>query len=108
MRYPHTPKKPFNQRRARIGKINFNRNLLPAPEAYFAQRKIVLHGFGEWRSAICPFHLDTTPSLRVNVFSGGYCCMVCDVRGGDVLAFHMQRHNLSFKQAAMELGALYQ
>ena len=108
MRYPHTLKKPFNQRRARSGKINFNRDLLPAPEKYYAAQGLPLLGRGEWRSVLCPFHPDTTPSLRVNSVSGGYYCMVCKEGGGDVLAFHMQRHNLPFKQAAIELGALYQ
>ena len=108
MRYPHTLKKPLNQRRARGGKINFNRDLLPAPESYYAAQGLPLNGRGEWRSVLCPFHADSTPSLRVNIHSGGFFCMVCQARGGDVLAFHMQRHDLPFKQAAIDLGALYQ
>jgi len=31
--------------------------------------------------------------------------MACGVRGGDVLAFHMQRHEMRFADAAKSLGA---
>jgi hypothetical protein len=31
--------------------------------------------------------------------------MVCGAHGGDVLAFHMQRHGLRFIEAAQALGA---
>ena len=66
---------------------------------------IFLKGTGTWRDAICPFHQDTKPSLRVNVERGSYRCMACGARGGDVLAFHMQKHGLGFIQAIKELGA---
>jgi hypothetical protein len=31
--------------------------------------------------------------------------MACGAKGRDVLAYHMKRHGLSFKQAAQQLGA---
>jgi DNA primase len=54
---------------------------------------------------VCPFHDDARPSLRVNVETGGYRCMACGTKGGDVLAFHRARYGLSFMQAARDLGA---
>lgn len=84
----------------------FKRCLLPDPAGYYAERAALrLIGRGRWRSAVCPFHDDTRPSLRVNAESGAYRCMVCNARGGDVLAFHRARHGLSFVQAARDLGA---
>jgi len=64
-----------------------------------------LTGGGERKSAICPFHDNTRPSLRVRLDTGGFRCMTCDAKGGDVLAFHMRRHGLHFIEAAKALGA---
>ena len=83
----------------------FSRKDLPSSIIYYETQNIKLKGGGAWRDAICPFHPDTKPSLRVNVERGGYRCMVCGARGGDVLAFHMQRHRLAFIEAAKQLGA---
>lgn len=78
---------------------------LPSPAQYYEGQGIKLHNGGEWRDAICPFHTDSKPSLRVRLDNGAFSCMVCGAHGGDVLAFHMQRHGLTFKAAAIELGA---
>jgi len=83
----------------------FNRERLPNPADYFAAEGVELLGRGRWRSALCPFHADTKPSLRVLFESGGFRCMACGAHGGDVLAFHMQRHGLRFIDAAKALGA---
>ena len=84
---------------------SFNKAALLPPSDYFAQQGLKLTGGGEWRNAICPFHDDTKPSLRVRLDTGGFRCMVCGAKGGDILAFHQQRYGLSFKQAAQQLGA---
>ena len=84
---------------------NFNRQNLPIVSQYFSSQNLELQGHGEWQSAVCPFHNDRKPSLRVRPESGSFKCMACGAHGGDVLAFHMQRHNLSFIQAAKDLGA---
>lgn len=86
-------------------KSGFDRARLPRPSDYFAQQGLRLAGGGEWRNAICPFHDDTKPSLRVRLDTGGFRCMVCGAHGGDVLAFHQQRYGLTFKAAAQQLGA---
>lgn len=84
---------------------HFVRDRLPSPCEYFARRGPRLIGRGPWRSALCPFHHDSRPSLRVHVDTGAYRCMACGVHGGDVLAFHQARYGLSFAAAARELGA---
>ncbi len=84
---------------------NFKRSALQSPANYFKAQGLRLTGGGEWKNAICPFHEDTRPSLRIRIDSGSFKCMACGAHGGDVLAFHMRRHGLSFKQAAKDLGA---
>ena len=83
----------------------FDRRLLPTPAAYYAGEGVKLLGRGTWRDAICPFHQDTSPSLRVRIETGAFRCMACGARGGDVLAFHMRRHALRFIDATKALGA---
>jgi CHC2 zinc finger len=83
----------------------FRRDHLPPPAAYYQEQHLKLIGGGEWRSAVCPFHDDTKPSLRVRVDTGGFRCMVCGAHGGDVLAFHMKFYGLRFVDAARALGA---
>ena len=83
----------------------FRRDGLPDPIGYFEREGLRLIGRGHWRSAMCPFHNDTQPSLRVNADTGAFRCMACGAKGGDVIAYHRQRHGLSFVQAARDLGA---
>jgi len=84
---------------------HFDRAALPMAPAYFDSIGNPLQGRGAWRSALCPFHGDSRPSLRVRVETGAFRCMVCGAHGGDVLAFHMQRTGRRFVDAARELGA---
>jgi DNA primase len=83
----------------------FRRDWLPNPADYYRNQGLKLTGGGEWKSALCPFHDDTRPSLRVNLKNGAFRCMACGVKGGDVLAFHRRRYNLGFVEAAKALGA---
>ena len=83
----------------------FKRDRLPNPAEYYEGQGLKLIGGGQWKSTVCPFHKDTRPSLRVREDSGAFRCMVCGAHGGDVLAFHMQRHGLRFVEAARALGA---
>lgn len=84
----------------------FKRDRLPNPGGYYHEQGLKLIGGGEWKSAVCPFHNDTKPSLRVRLDTGAFRCMACGAKGGDVLAFHRARHGLSFVQAARDLGAM--
>lgn len=83
----------------------FVRARLPDPLPYYAAQGVELRGRGAWRDALCPFHADTSPSLRVHAESGAFRCMSCSAAGGDVLAFHQRRHGLGFVEAARALGA---
>ena len=83
----------------------FARTRLPIPAEYFKTQGLTLKGRGAWRDAVCPFHTDTKPSLRVKIKTGAFSCMACGAHGGDVLAYHMKLHNMDFKTAAVSLGA---
>jgi DNA primase len=85
-------------------KQRFNRDKLPDPNKYYLEEGLKLIGAGEWRSALCPFHNDKKPSLRVNTVYGGFKCMACSESGKDVISFHMKRYGLSFKDACKALG----
>jgi hypothetical protein len=81
-----------------------NRARLPDAATYFEGQGLKLDGRGEWLKTKCLFH-GGSDSMRINVNSGGWVCMACQVKGGDVLAFHMQYYGLDFVAAAKELGA---
>jgi hypothetical protein len=83
---------------------SFDRDALPDPYNYYLDELGRLIGNGEWRAATCPFHDDHDPSLRVNVVTGAFKCFPCGASGGDVLAFHMQNHDLGFIDAARAMG----
>jgi len=82
----------------------FVRDRLPDPVGYFEAYGVPLVGPGKWKTGPCQFH-GGGDSLRVNTASGGWICMACGAKGGDVLAYHMQLHDLDFVAAARELGA---
>ena len=84
---------------------NFNRDRLTGWMAYADTQGITVEGRGTWRSAMCDFHDDAKPSMRVNTLSGGWCCMSCGASGGDVLAHYMARTGMGFIAAAKALGA---
>jgi CHC2 zinc finger len=82
----------------------YRRDLLPDPLPFFEAEGVPLTGPGRWKTGPCHFH-GGSDSLRVNTQSGGWCCMNCDAKGGDALAYAMQRYGLEFVQAARMLGA---
>lgn len=97
---PANPKAAFGS-----GKFRFRKELLPSPAEYFRAQGLKLSGGGEWKSARCPFHDDSNPSLRIRLDSGGFKCMSCGAHGGDIVDFHAQRWNLTFTAAARDLNA---
>tara|TARA_Y100001934_G_scaffold280046_1_gene385635 strand:- start:355 stop:654 length:300 start_codon:yes stop_codon:yes gene_type:complete len=83
----------------------FDRSSIPDPVQYYSQyfsipqnRRRVL--------VPCCFHDDQTPSLSLNLTDGWFNCFGCGAKGGDVLAFHMLKHNMKFIQACKDLGVL--
>jgi DNA primase len=54
---------------------------------------------------LCPFHPDRRAgSFKVNIENGAYRCFSCDARGGDVLAFSMQRDGINFQETLEKLA----
>ena len=82
----------------------FIRERLPDATSYFESEGLALTGPGKWKTTRCEFH-DGSDSMRVNTESGGWVCMACGEKGGDVLAYAMRRHGLEFIEAARMLGA---
>jgi DNA primase len=68
---------------------------------YVQLRKAGLHHVG-----LCPFHGDKDPSFTVNQSRQMFHCFGCK-KGGDVFAFWMEYHKVSFPQAMRELAERY-
>jgi hypothetical protein len=77
--------------------------LLP-PAAYFYHRELKLVGRGVCRPALCPFHSDKHPSLRVNTSTGAFRCFVWDAHGGDVLAPRLRAANADMSRVHFVTG----
>lgn len=84
--------------------MSFDRTRLPDAAEYFTGQGLRLEGKGKWRTTRCVFH-GGSDSMRINLASGGWCCMACDAKGGDVLAYHMQATGADFVTSAKALGA---
>lgn len=82
----------------------FVRHRLPEPSSFFEGEGLQLVGRGKWRTARCDFH-GGSDSVRVNVDTGAWVCMAgCGAKGGDVLAYRMQKYGEEFIEAAQALG----
>jgi len=53
--------------------------------------------------ALCPWHNDSRPSLRLNRERQSWKCWVCDI-GGDVFSFVMRREGIDFRDALQWLA----
>ena len=86
--------------------MSFLRDRLPDPVSYYEAEGLLLTGprSAKWKTTRCEFH-GGSDSMRINVASGAFKCMACDVGGGDVLAYHMQAYGLEFVDAARALDA---
>lgn len=84
--------------------MSFDKTLLPDAASYFDSQDLPLNGTGPWATIACRFH-GGSDSLRVNRAFGYWACMACGVKGGDVLSYHMQAHDMDFVSAAKALGA---
>jgi hypothetical protein len=86
--------------------MSFHRQLLPDVPTYFEARglKLVGSSHARWKTTACVFH-GGSDSMRVNTQTGGWCCMACDAKGGDLLAYEMKSSGIEFVEAAKGLGA---
>lgn len=86
--------------------MTFERNRLPDAVSYYEAEGLHLIGpnSAKWKTTACQFH-GGSDSMRVNTKTGAWVCMSCGAKGGDVLAYHMQLHEMEFIEAAKVLGA---
>ena len=83
----------------------FDRERLPEPLGYYESQGLTFRERkGRWRTTRCDFH-QGSDSLRVNTSTGAWECMACNAHGGDVVAYEMAAHGLTFIEAAKQLGA---
>jgi len=85
--------------------MTFIRENLPDARAYFEDAGLKLTGprNSKWQTARCDFH-GGSDSMRINLESGGWCCMACGKTGGDVLAYEIAITGACFIDAAKALG----
>jgi len=67
---------------------------------------VQLRKAGQNHIGLCPFHGDKDPSFTVNRSRQMFHCFGCK-KGGDVFAFWMEYHKVSFPQAMRELAERY-
>ena len=86
--------------------MTFKHELLPSAASYFDGIGLKFKGPAntKWRTTECRLH-GGSDSMRVNTLSGGWICMSCGAKGGDVLSYQMQAFNMGFMEAAKALGA---
>ena len=64
----------------------------------FISEYVQLRKSGQNFKALCPFHLEKTPSFMVNPSKQIFHCFGCGV-GGDVVSFLMKHENIPFNEA---------
>ena len=71
--------------------------------AYISET-VPLRQSGRRYKAICPFHVERTPSFIVDPERGSWRCFGACAEGGDIFSFAMKRHGWSFREALEELA----
>jgi len=88
-----------------------DRATLPTPLKYLTAHGLVARNpRAEWVAIRCPAHKsgkEKHPSMRVSLVTGGFRCMTCGVKGGDIIALHMLRTGRVFHDAVRDLGARF-
>jgi hypothetical protein len=77
--------------------MSLDRSRLPGPVEYFEGEVPKLIGKGTWRSMACAF-CGARQAMRVNTESGGWCCMSCFAKGGDVCSYQEQRYSTGLRR----------
>jgi len=86
----------------------FDRTLLPPASAFYRREfsNLSRPSRDAWAKCNCPWHNSKSKlSLCVNLSHGGFYCHGCGKKGGDIVAFLMERDRLSFRAACESLGA---
>jgi DNA primase len=77
--------------------------ILALPISEIISRYIKLDFKGASFEALCPFHDDKNPSLKVNNAKGFFKCFSCGA-GGDAFTFVMNYQKISFPEAMKEIA----
>jgi DNA primase catalytic core len=85
----------------KIGKIKKRFSILE----FIESQGIPLKKNGTGYVCHCPFHQDSTPSLRITPEKGLWNCFGCN-KGGDVITFYQYLKGIDNKQAIQELASL--
>jgi len=83
--------------------IEFRDYLRSLPISQIISKYIDTKKRGQNHEAVCPFHNDTNPSLKINDNMGIYKCFVCG-ESGDSIKFVQQYRNLNFIECLKELS----
>lgn len=86
--------------------MSFQRHLLPSALSYFEEQGLKITGpkTGKWFTTECRFH-GGSDSMRVHQATGGWVCMACGVKGGDLISYEMELTGDDFIPVAKRLGA---
>ena len=76
-----------------------------SPVSLVVGNYITLNKRGTNLEAICPFHSDTKPSLKVNDNKGMYKCFACGA-GGDAILFVQNFKKVTFVEALKEIAGI--
>jgi hypothetical protein len=106
----YNPPSPSESPRPSSGQIDAKKSIIQNAKdkwpilafmTFFAP-EVKLTGKGRWRSGLCPFHKDKTPSLWVDAERHIWGCHACSAHG-DVVNFWALKKNTSLGVAAHEL-----
>jgi hypothetical protein len=89
------------------GQSHFRPELLPPPSMFWKRELERLSRPSRgWARSKCPLHGGSNPTaFSVNLETGAFYCFRCLAKGGDLVDYLQLRYRLTFKAAAMELGA---
>jgi DNA primase len=68
----------------------------------FYSRFIKLKKIGSTHMGVCPFHMDSNPSLSIDINEGLWYCFGCN-KGGDIFNFIMEHEDLNFIESVKYL-----
>jgi DNA primase len=69
----------------------------------FYSRFIKLKKIGSTHMGVCPFHMDSNPSLSIDINEGLWYCFGCN-KGGDIFNFIMEHEDLNFIESVKYLA----
>jgi DNA primase len=81
-----------------ILKIKKNINYLDFYSSFIKLKKV-----GSTHMGICPFHMDSNPSLSIDINEGLWYCFGCN-KGGDIFNFIMEHEDLNFIESVKYLA----